>query len=111
MISGRKKYLTLEYMDGSHVYFDSETNEISQIGVPSLSDHMPSSMKPEQLIQTAAPIVSKLFKIDLNEYSLTFNKKAPGTGTFSKPGELYINFSYNNLGIYLITRTNVNFSK
>lgn len=111
LISGRKKYLTLEYMDGSHVYFDSETNEISQIGVPSLSDHMPSSMKPEQLIQTAAPIVSKLFKIDLNEYSLTFNKKAPGTGTFSKPGELYINFSYNNLGIYLITRTNVNFSK
>lgn len=114
LIAGKEGYINLQYKDGSHVNYHPETYEISQIAVSETAAGKQKviNMTPQQLTKTAAPIASELFQADLGEYTLTMHKKAPGTATFSKAGQLNIHVSYNKYGeIYFIDRNYVEYSK
>lgn len=115
LIAGKEGYINLQYKDGSHVNYHPETYEISQIAVSETAAGKKQkviNMTPQQLTKTAAPIASELFQADLGEYTLTMHKKAPGTATFSKAGQLNIHVSYNKYGeIYFIDRNHVEYSK
>lgn len=100
--------LELHYGEDATVYYELNQKEIVQVSDWSLGGTAQSStyVKDENTVkEQAAPLINNILGIDVTSYSVTVDKKNPGSYLFVKEGEPSIEVAYNaNKYVYSIIK-------